>query len=267
MVDHFVERALTPFLDAIRPYSSAVYAIDLMNEPEGIESGIGDQASIFLNLGGWDFSTEWEYYFQEASRIVREKGFKCSIGFRNRNSITDNVARLSPFVDFFDFHEYNNNGDLDPYESSDFDGKPCIIGECGYNTFGGSSTQTGVEQRDTLRSFMRNALNESDRPHGYAGILPWYYNPTGGNDLNLLDSRNFNLCFSESVRSPPTMIPPPPARTLTLQERYEGLYAFLEDLRRQPNHYWRSVDDGGNTPREEIEDFARRVAIVNGAGP
>jgi hypothetical protein len=89
-----------------------------------------------------------------------------------------NSGLLAPHLDFFDFHEYNDAGALDPYRASDFAGKPCIIGECGYSL--SRVPYDAAREAAALQNFLRNA-----HELGYAGCLAWMFSDyQNGNSLS-----------------------------------------------------------------------------------
>ena len=92
-------------------------------------------------------------------------------------------------MDFFDYHEYNDSGSLDSYDSLGID-KPCIIGECGQ----GTKTWDDSIQKNANEAFMRNAWN-----NGYAGVLLWQYNYPGASEILTLVNSDASwrpVCYS-----------------------------------------------------------------------
>jgi hypothetical protein len=139
-------------------YSSTIFAIDLMNEPEGL---------IEYNIATWDelasALNKWCKYLHNHHRH-----FKCSIGWMRREHASK-YAYLD--VDFCDFHIYNKSGEIPYYDDSTFEKKRCIIGECGYPVVDDSPKQLTL-RRDygvwTAKKMIIQARNKS-----YHGILPW----------------------------------------------------------------------------------------------
>jgi len=64
-------------------------------------------------------------------------------------------------VDFFDFHRYDDSGDLPRYDSLGIS-KPCIIGECGQET---------KELDDSLQETAIKKFLENSKNLGYSGCF------------------------------------------------------------------------------------------------
>lgn len=161
----FIDNALVPFLVSLAPYRDHVFAVDLINEPEGTR-------------------LKWKYirdYISAASAVVRGEDFKCSVGFREKNTILSHQSDLNSHLDFYDYHAYNSSGKLEQYSSLGLS-KPCIVGEFGHKDWlarylgwlGFAHTVDDAEQNNTDSNFMRNAINR-----GYKGCLIWRYSPVG----------------------------------------------------------------------------------------
>lgn len=151
----FIDSALIPLVNSIGNHP-ALFAIDLMNEPELLTDK--DPAITFDN---------WKNYVSRCSSAIRQANpsVKVSCGIMRLSTIKAKASVLAPSVDFFDYHIYNTDGALEPYVTSEYAGKPCIIGECGYSPEGPGDTLTKV---NATRKFLENAQNV-----GYAGCLIW----------------------------------------------------------------------------------------------
>lgn len=161
----FCNNVLIPLLNAIKN-NPAIYAIDLINEPEGMTDNnviSSQQLSSFV-----------EYVAQK----IKPSGIKVSVGCEGKSMAT---LLSSTSVDFVDFHMYNNKTNsspakLDPYNPSDFSGKYCIIGECGYHPQDPSFYDPSVNPYDpnqevpTLEGFLNDASKL-----GYVGVLAWRF--------------------------------------------------------------------------------------------
>lgn len=166
----FIREVLCPFMDVVTSFRDTVFAIDLMNEPDGLWAAANcnvDEAfertaihlpaqlstalRLFLrrypafrneNLRGQRNRKRLERrvisFLAEMARVVRGYNILVSAGFTYYNTFkrAENLNVLSPVFDFFDFHFYDviDVANPDPYLPLWRDlgiQKPCIIGECG----------------------------------------------------------------------------------------------------------------------------------------
>ncbi len=150
---------LTKLCDFLSNHAATIFAIDLMNEPEGlIEYNVTTRNELASALN------KWCNYLH----IHHHHYFKCSVGWMRRG----NAAKYSYLdVDFCDFHIYNKSGEIPYYDDNDFGKKRCIIGECGYPVVDDTPRQLAL-RRDygvwTAKKMVIEARNKS-----YHGILPW----------------------------------------------------------------------------------------------
>lgn len=186
----FCTKILVPLLNVIKD-KPAVFAIDIMNEPESMTEGnmISPQ--------------QLRSFVDAVAQTINPYGIKVSVGDMRKNMAT---TLSSTTISFSDIHAYNNPGvpnspaQLDPYNSSDFSGKSCILGECGYHP---NSNPYDINQEVTI---LQNFL-QSSNALGYAGALAWRYqnykNPDGvlqvalnfANTKPTVQARNNQRCF------------------------------------------------------------------------
>jgi hypothetical protein len=162
----FCNKIIVPLVTAIKD-KSAVFAIDIMNEPEGITEA---------NLIPFQQMTS---FVESVAQATSPFGIKVSVGCL-RKRISMPLALTT--IDFADFHSYNNpaipnsQAQLDPYSASDYTSKSCIIGECGYHP---SSSPYDITQETVI---LQNCLQSANNL-GYTGALAWRYqdykNPDG----------------------------------------------------------------------------------------
>ena len=178
----FVQKALFPFLEILRPFSNNVYAIDLINEPEGFAYARRWGRTHSPNVLK-DFALE---YIREAARAVRavSHSFSISAGFRSRRTVEHNYTDLEPELDFFDVHYYGTGGlDCKPISDS---AKPTILGEVGYRNWRGKFQPTDRQQLRVVGRIISEAMEKNFR-----GCLVWRYTPcaTADDGNNLLHNR------------------------------------------------------------------------------
>lgn len=154
----FCSKVVGPLLQAIQN-KPAIFAIDIINEPDGMID-----ASLITPQQLKDF-------VEAVTQAIKPYGIKVSVGCLRKSTAT---ALSSTSIDFSDIHGYNdpstlnNIAQLDPYNLSDFSGKSCILGECGYDVK--TNPYDPNQETSMLQSFLQksNAL-------GYAGALGWRY--------------------------------------------------------------------------------------------
>lgn len=161
----FCNKIIIPLVNAIKN-KPAVFAIDIMNEPESVtESNLVSPPQL-------------KNFIASVATAVNTSGIQVSVGCMRKNIAT---SFSSTTVDFSDIHAYNSSAipnsqaQLDPYNSSDSSGKSCILGECGYNP--DSSPYDINQEVIVLQNFLQIANDK-----GYAGAIAWRYtdykNPT-----------------------------------------------------------------------------------------
>ena len=153
----FCNKIITPLVNAIKN-KPAVFAIDIMNEPESVtESNLITSAQL-------------KSFVESVATAVNPSGIKVSIGCMRKNIATS----FSSTMDFSDIHVYNNpaipnsQAQLDPYNSSNFSGKSCILGEYGYAL---DSSPYDINQEVIVLQNLLQTANDK----GYAGAIAWRY--------------------------------------------------------------------------------------------
>lgn len=201
-LDRFITNAVMPLLDRVGKHP-ALFAIDVMNEPDNILDNERDDTSVT----GAEKVTENDVkrYIKSCSTAIHgfDSSIKVSCGFVRYATAKAYSAELAQYLDFFDYHEYNNEGRLEPYKPSDFGNKPCIIGEFGPYIRGHERYEQGKEV-SAVQNFMVNAQKA-----GYAGCLVWMskdYNNWSG----MLQSLQNFADEKRPILGAPTPPPPPP---------------------------------------------------------
>ncbi|WP_299292095.1 hypothetical protein [Nitrosopumilus sp.] len=147
-----------------------VWAVDVLNEPEGIEHEkiLGDRG-VATNVH-WDQVIQ---YINDACLQIRQNtGHRVSCGFQESKHVKRFRDDISDAVDFFDFHRYDDAGSLPSLDDLELS-KDCMIGECGQST-----EEVKPElQRRCIESFLQNA-----KRLGYFACMPWRYGYSGYTD-------------------------------------------------------------------------------------
>ena len=178
----FVSNVLVPMINKIGNHP-ALFAIDLTNEPECL---IQNDSMLFPDI---------QNFISACSSSIKSTNpsVKVSCGFQHYDTVKNNATTLAQYLDFFDFHVYNIDGSLMLYAPSDFAGKPCIIGECGYPV--GNIPYDQTQEIPVAQNFLSNAVNL-----GYAGCLLWYIDYTNKDGI-LQVAKNFADTLP-SIQSP-----------------------------------------------------------------
>lgn len=165
----YVNNVILPLLNDSR-IKDSIFAIDILNEPEGLTP---EKINGALAAGTTYPPISWDQIISFiktcAISIKTNTNLLVSCGFSDVNSIQNDPYGLANYLDFFDLHEYDDQGNLPSYLSLGLK-KPCIIGECGQM----ARQWNDQLQQDATKSFLNNAKNG-----GYAGCFVWNYNCRG----------------------------------------------------------------------------------------
>lgn len=181
----FTTNVLTPLVDAIANHPS-VYAIDVMNEPEGMTQ----DTPVVSN-------SSMRNYISQCCSVIKPR-LKASVGCM-RSSTAKSYANLP--IDFCDFHSYNESANIDPYLLSSFENKPCIIGECGYPVNDANAAARAVHEVQTAKDFVDRTLNK-----GYSACLVWHENFANQSNKTAIEQWLKQFSSQNSQVAPP---PPP----------------------------------------------------------
>ncbi len=164
----YLERAVKPFVERYKG-NKAIFAFDIMNEPEGEIAG---------NKGNWrNDGYNWnqmQVFIRENASAIHSADptrlVSCGSGWHGPANIKNGLySKLG--LDFYDFHEYRNDGYLPRVSDLNVD-RPVIIGE--FNQDNQKEIHNDRVQNDAVAAFLRNA-----RDGGYAGAIVWYYDHPG----------------------------------------------------------------------------------------
>jgi hypothetical protein len=169
----YLNKAVIPLLSNAK-IKNRVFAVDVLNEPEGLDR----EKTMQDNQFPVDTGITWNqlvFFITNCLDIIKSRtGLAVSCGFQDVSTVQGDPNGFSDHLDFFDFHRYKDTWDLPDYSALGI-AKPCIIGECGQETVAWNDNL----QLNTLTSFLNNA-----RDRGYWGCFPWCYNYKGFTDLN-----------------------------------------------------------------------------------
>lgn len=163
---HYMDSVLAPMLKAVKG-SPALYGIDICNEPEGFYAlDVGMLSTVASKAATDQFITIMANFIK-----ARAPEVQVSVGCMTK-PLAEQYARTTK-IDFADYHIYSDTGKVSTYYKEDFNGKPCIIGECGF------SVRPGQDAVRKVRGFpVAKAIVAGAYLAGYAGALTW---PIEGN--------------------------------------------------------------------------------------
>jgi hypothetical protein len=166
----FINNALNPLVEQLKDHS-AVYAIDMMNEPEGM-----------FKFTKTVSESSMRDYIKSCSIAINHR-LKTSVGCM-RTKTAKSYSSLP--IDFCDIHLYNKRARVERYVSSKYNNKSCIIGECGYPIDLGFFRRRNNEIRGnneikTAEKFLINSLQ-----NGYSGCLVWDHDFTSEENKRIL---------------------------------------------------------------------------------
>jgi hypothetical protein len=116
----FIEQVLWPLLRLSSGYRDAIYAWDVINEPEWVTNGWHPDR----RNGHPVDESDMRAFLEDSMSAIRQAGFRCTIGF----SMIETIGRTRLYADINQFHHYTN-GDR-ALQRNPFDPRyPGIIGE------------------------------------------------------------------------------------------------------------------------------------------
>jgi hypothetical protein len=181
----FVSSVLEPLVSSIAGHP-AVYAVDVMNEPEGmiVDTHVVSNAAM-------------RGYIAACCQATRPH-FKTSVGCM-KSSTARGYSDLP--VDFSDFHSYGKSPPslLFSYSPSGYGGKPCIVGECGYPV---SKANSAAREVQAAQEYVRKAHEK-----GYSACLVWNRDFTS--EANNASIVQWLVQFAAGNRQVATNVPPP----------------------------------------------------------
>ena len=169
----YLENAVKPLASRFRGNEN-VFAFDIMNEPE---QEIAGREGNWRNDGcSW---TQMRSFIRANAKTIHEADSKrlvsCGSGWHSFEGLQKR-RYFGLGLDFYDVHEYRNDGYLPPVSGLHVD-RPVLIGE--FNIAVNKDSPPTIAQDDGLQNrvvatFLRNA-----RDGGYAGAIVWDYDWPG----------------------------------------------------------------------------------------
>jgi hypothetical protein len=156
--EYFSNMVLFPIIEGIKD-QPALYAIDLINEPEFMMEGPDAIISEAEMVNFIDKCT------MAIKRLSLDK-LNVTIGCAN----IETAKRYSALpIDFADVHIYQTIGEeIEAYVADDYNNKQCLIGECGHDEWDIDKDVIRANQLAVTKKIVRDAKDK-----GYMGALPW----------------------------------------------------------------------------------------------
>ncbi len=156
----FIEQVLGPLLDLSAGYRDAIYAWEVINEPEWVTRGWHPDGGNDHPVGESDMRA----FLEESMSAIREAGFRCTVGF----GMIETIRRTGLYADINQFHHYTDGSRC--LERNPFDpGNPALVGEFATST--AEDTWPELRQRGQ-RVLERLKYAESQ---GYDLALAWSF--------------------------------------------------------------------------------------------
>lgn len=156
----FIEQVLRPLLRLASSYRDAIYAWDVVNEPEWVTNGWHPDRKNDHPVNGSDMHA----FLEDSMSAIRQAGFKSTVGF----SMIETIRHSHLYADINQFHHYTNG--TRPLAPNPFDPRnPTILGEFATST--AEDTWPELRQR-SQRVLERLKLAERQ---GYALALAWSF--------------------------------------------------------------------------------------------
>jgi hypothetical protein len=154
----FLEQVLQPLLRLSSRYGDAIYAWDVLNEPEWVTNGWHPDGRDDHPVN----ESEMRAFIEDSMSAIRQAGFRSTIGF----GMIETIRQTGLYADVNQFHHYTDGSrslERNPFDPH----QPGIIGEFATST--AEDTWPELRQR-SQRLLERLKLAESQ---GYALALPW----------------------------------------------------------------------------------------------
>ncbi len=158
----FLDTVLEPFLSVSRQYAAAIYAWEVMNEPDWITNG-----SHLLRQNDHPVSaTAMTTFLADAVTRIQQSGFKATIGF----GLLQTLLQWRIYGDLNQFHHYPGGTRILPPQAFDASA-PAIVGEFATAT-NDIWPELGLDRQSVL-----DRLRRAQRQR-YPVAIPWSFRAT-----------------------------------------------------------------------------------------
>ena len=156
--EYFSNMVLFPIIEGIKD-QPALYAIDLINEPEWMMEGPDAIIS----------EAEMVNFIEKCTMAIKRLSpYKLNVTIGCANIETAKRYSALP-IDFADVHIYKTNGEeIEAYVADDYNNKQCLIGECGHDEWDIDKDVIRAKQLAVTKKIVGDVKDK-----GYMGALPW----------------------------------------------------------------------------------------------
>jgi hypothetical protein len=178
----FIEQVLQPLLRLASSYRDAIYAWDVINEPEWVTNGWHPDRGNDHPVDESDMRA----FVEDSMSAIRQAGFRSTIGF----GMIETIHQTGLYADINQFHHYTNGSR--PLVRNPFDPRhPGIIGEFATSTV--EDTWPELRER-SQRILERLKLAESQ---GYALALAWSFRASDRHTAWTPEAEDDIDCFTQ----------------------------------------------------------------------
>jgi hypothetical protein len=183
----FIEQVLLPLLRLSAGYRDAIYAWDVVNEPEWVTNGWHPDRRSDHPVNASDMRA----FIEDSTSAIRNAGFQATVGF----GMIETISQTGLYADINQFHHYSDGSRS--LERNPFDPRhPGVIGEF--------ATSTAEDTWPELRPRSQRVLERLKvaEAQGYALALPWSFQAADRHTSWTLEVENDIQCFTQGRSDP-----------------------------------------------------------------